>query len=72
MLQDDFERLNFEFTLNSMTFQTLYFLANGIYPPLARFVQTFTKPANNSEFNCAKWQEGSRKDVERDFGVLKG
>ena len=72
MLQDEFERLDFEFTLNGMTFQTLYFLADGIYPPLARFVQTFAEPANDSEFNYAKWQEGSRKDVERAFGVLKG
>ena len=54
MLQDEFERLDFEFTLNGESFQTLYFLANGIYPPLARFVQTFTEPANNSEFNCAE------------------
>ena len=64
MLQDEFESLDFEFTLNDIALHTLYFLADGIYPPLARFVKTFSEPANSSQFNYTKWQEGSRKDVE--------
>ena len=54
-----------------MIFTCLYFLADGIYPELARFVKTMSEPMTVNHKRFAGWQESSRKDVERGFGVLQ-
>lgn len=71
LLQNCFELLDFEFEIAGNKFSLLYFLANGIYPGINCFVQLYSEPAE-AQRNFAKWQEASRKDVERAFGVLKG
>jgi hypothetical protein len=49
----------------------VWFLVDGIYPELARFVKTMSEPLTDPHKKYAKWQEASRKDVERAFGVLQ-
>jgi hypothetical protein len=44
---------------------------DGIYPELSRFVKNIEEPGNPLAASFAKWQEASRKDVERGFRVLK-
>jgi hypothetical protein len=43
---------------------------DGIYPPIARFVKTVSHPIGSLAKLFAEWQEATRKDVERAFGVL--
>jgi hypothetical protein len=52
-------------------FEQLFFLVDGIYPELARFVKTMSVPTTDRSKQYAKWQEASCKDVERSFGVLQ-
>jgi hypothetical protein len=49
----------------------LWFLTDGIYPELSRFVKTISEPRNQWEALYAIWQEAKRKDVERGFSVIK-
>jgi hypothetical protein len=52
-------------------FNELWFLVDGIYPALARFVKPLSVPLNDDEALFSLWQESKRKDIERFFGVLK-
>lgn len=45
--------------------------ADGIYPEWAVFVKTVPLPQTDKDRLFAKKQEGTRKDVERAFGVLQ-
>lgn len=57
-------RMNY--TINEVTRNLLYFLADGIFPDYAVFLKTIAKGANSKQdedFTCA--QEAVRKDVER-------
>ena len=65
------EELDFQFNIGEERFFKLFFLTDGIYPDLARFVKTFCEPNTALKKLYAAWQEGVRKDVERSFGVLK-
>jgi hypothetical protein len=56
------------FFIGGEEFNELFFLVDGIYPPLSRFVKTIPVPVNDQEVGYVTWQEGSRKDVERGFG----
>jgi hypothetical protein len=58
-----------EFVIGNKQFSKLWFLVDGIYPPLSRFMKTISDPSMNAESRFAEWQEGSQKDVERAFGV---
>jgi len=49
----------------------VWFLVDGIYPELARFVKTISEPMSPQSRTFAKWQESSRKSIERAFGVLQ-
>jgi hypothetical protein len=64
---------NFDFlyTIDGKQFDKLWVTVDGIYPKLARFVKTLSQPVNKMQGNYAKWQEKTRKDVERGFGVLQ-
>jgi hypothetical protein len=46
-------------------------MADGIYPDLSRFVKSFDEPMGVSKKRYATWQEASRKDIERAFGVMQ-
>ena len=66
-----FEKNDFPFVIGGETFNKLWFLTDGIYPELSRFVKTISEPLNKWEALYSLWQESSRKDVERGYGVLK-
>ena len=50
----------------------LYYLVDGIYPWLLRFLQSIKDPTSRIGKTFAGKQEAARKDVERAFGVWKG
>ncbi|XP_055633618.1 uncharacterized protein LOC129773965 [Toxorhynchites rutilus septentrionalis] len=58
------------FEVNGGTYSTGYYLADGIYPPLATLVTTISAPVGQKRKYFAEKQEPARKDVERTFGVL--
>lgn len=66
-----FTALDKRFKIAGEDFDQLYYLVDGIYPELSRFVKTIPCPINAQQANFAKWQESTRKDVERCFGVLQ-
>jgi hypothetical protein len=66
-----FEKNDFSFVIGGETFNKLWFLTDGIYPELSRFVKTISEPLNKWEALYSLWQECSRKDAERGYGVLK-
>ena len=65
------ENVDFSFNIAGKQFSKLWIMVDGIYPELARFVKTIQEPVDRNSSNYAKWQEASRKDVERGFGVLQ-
>jgi hypothetical protein len=53
-------------------FNKTYFLVDGIYPRYTRFVEGMRHPILEEYKRFTKWQEsGTRKDIERAFGVLQ-
>ena len=52
-------------------FHRLFVLVDGIYPPYSRFVKGIQLPLTDAEKRYTAWQEASRKDIERAFGVLQ-
>lgn len=65
------ENVDFEFQIAGRTFNKLWVAVDGIYPELQRFVKTLSVPVTTKEEIYAAWQEATRKDVERGFGVLQ-
>jgi hypothetical protein len=65
------ERLVVPFNINNRTFDKMFLLCDGIYPPYSRFVRTIPLPISQQEKYFAGWQESARKDIERAFGVLQ-
>ena len=63
--------IDFDFEIGRKQFKNLFFLVDGIYPQLSRFVKTISVPLTHSDTKFAKWQESVRKNVERRFGVLR-
>jgi hypothetical protein len=68
-LADDAVRVSFE--VNGRSYNSPYWLADGIYPDYRCFVKTFSAPIGEKQALFAKAQEAIRKDVERAFGVLQ-
>jgi hypothetical protein len=62
---------DFPFTIDGKQFDRLWVTVDSIYPKLSRFVKTLSQPVDREQANYAKWQEKTRKDVERGFGVLQ-
>lgn len=60
------------FTVNGNTYDVPYWLGDGIYPRLTSFVKAYAKPKTPIDRNFTAWQEATRKDIERAFGVLQG
>jgi hypothetical protein len=67
-----FASIDFEFYIAGLHFSKLWVLVDGIYPQIARFVQTISVPLGRKWKRYVVWQESSRKDIERAFGVLQG
>jgi hypothetical protein len=65
------EEVDFQYKINGTTFDHLFILVDGIYPEIARFVQAVSVPVTEEDRRFTIWQEKSRKDVERGFGLLK-
>jgi hypothetical protein len=63
--------IDFDFYVNGELFLMLYYLVNGIYPSLARFLASIPDPHTKIHRYFAGEQESYRKDIERAFGVLK-
>ncbi|XP_020258921.1 uncharacterized protein LOC109835352 [Asparagus officinalis] len=59
------------YKVNGRPYDMGYYLADGMYPSWATLVKTIPAPQGNKHRHFAKEQEGSRKDVERAFGVLQ-
>ena len=59
------------FNINGNFYNHGYWLADGIYPELSIFVTGFRVPNNLLDQNFTSWQESTRKDIERAFGVLQ-
>nr|GEV67763.1 hypothetical protein [Tanacetum cinerariifolium] len=60
------------YVVNGVGYEKGYYLADGIYPQWATFVKSFTVANDAKHAYFKKRQEGTRKDVERTFGVLQG
>jgi len=63
--------LDFTYNIAGQEFNKLWIAVDGIYPELSRFVKTIQEPTTEGASMYAKWQESSRKDIERAFGVLQ-
>jgi hypothetical protein len=59
------------FLINSQSFKQLYYLVDGIYPLLSRFVPTISDPLTKLDQQFTKKQESFQKSIERVFGMLK-
>jgi hypothetical protein len=66
-----FEMNDFVFEIGGQLFDKLWFLTDGIYPELSRFVKIISEPRNRWEALYAIWQEAKRKDVECGFGIIQ-
>ncbi|XP_044948651.1 uncharacterized protein LOC123398217 [Hordeum vulgare subsp. vulgare] len=60
-----------KYSINGHQYTMGYYLADGIYPRWATFVKSMPAPTSRKHKTFAKKQEGTRKDVERAFGVLQ-
>jgi hypothetical protein len=70
MIDGTLDDIDEPFEINGEQFTMNYFLADGIYPPLARIVKTIPIATTPEEKNFQGWQESTRQDIERAFGVL--
>ena len=62
--------VDFPFQIDGKTFQRLWCLVDGIYPPIGRFVKTIPVAVGRVMQLFVEWQESARKDSERAFGIL--
>jgi Plant transposon protein len=58
------------YTINGKQRDWMYFLVDGIYPPWAIFVTTYSNPQDEKKKLFQQHQERVRKDIECAFGVL--
>ena len=59
------------YAIGDEEFNQLFLLVDGIYPNYSRFVKGIKDPLSDKEKEYTKWQEATRKDIERAFGVLR-
>jgi Plant transposon protein len=57
------------FKIGEQEFDSVYFLADGIYPSWRVFAKSYSMPANRRQEYYYTQQEGVRKCVEHLFGV---
>ena len=77
MLDGTFQEIEKEagvvpFQIQEEQFTKTFILVDGIYPHYCRFVKGKSVAITREEKRFTAWQEASRKDIERAFGVLKG
>uniref|UniRef100_A0A0D2ZXP6 Uncharacterized protein n=1 Tax=Brassica oleracea var. oleracea TaxID=109376 RepID=A0A0D2ZXP6_BRAOL len=60
-----------QYVVNGHQYDLAYYLTDGIYPKWSTFIQSISLPQGPKAELFAKVQEATRKDVERDFGVLQ-
>lgn len=60
------------YEINGETFNELFILVDGIYPRYSRFLKSFKEAVEPHKKAYSAWHEGTRKDIERGFGVLQG
>ena len=71
MLNGNHHKIDHEFTRDGKAIIKLYYLVDGIYPSLSRFLGSETDPTTKLDGSFKIDQEGSRKDAECGYGVLK-
>jgi hypothetical protein len=71
MLNGTHFEIDHPFHINNQTFNQLFYLVDGIYPWLSRFLSTISVPTTLIDSNFLKWQESKRKDIEGAFSKLK-
>jgi hypothetical protein len=71
MCDGSFEDIDSPFSIGGEVFQQLWMLADGIHPPLSRFVKLISVPLGETEALFSLWQESKCKDVKPIFGVFK-
>lgn len=64
-------KIDIPFHADGKRFDKLFYLVDGIYPAMTRFLATISDPSSRIATYFATKQEAWRKDVERAFGVLK-
>ena len=57
MLDGRHEQLDFTFEIDGQQFDHLYYLVDGIYPSLSRFLLTINDPTNTLEVGTLTWDE---------------
>ena len=67
----EIESTSVPFAIGEEEFNKCFVLADGIYPPFARFVKGIEMPISMKEKMYTSWQEAARKDIERSFGVFQ-
>jgi hypothetical protein len=71
MIDGSHDLINHPFLINDQSFKQLYYLVDGIYPLLSRFVLTISDPSTTLDKQFTKKQESFQKSVEQAFGILK-
>ena len=71
MIDGYHDSIDHNFIINGQSFKQLYYLIDGIYPLLSRFVPTISDPSTKLDQQFLKKQESFRKSIERAFGILK-
>jgi hypothetical protein len=56
--------VDFEFQVGDKVFKWLWLMVDGIYPELARFIQTIQETYGHAACRYASWQEAVRKGIE--------
>ncbi|KAG7336608.1 plant transposon protein [Nitzschia inconspicua] len=59
------------FTIKDQQFTKGFMLADNMYPKCSRFAMPVDDPTTDKELKYTEWQQSSKKDVDRAFGVLK-
>ena len=67
----DLEKGVVPYSIAGEEFYWMIVLVDGIYPAYSRFVKSFGQPVTMDEKRFTEWQESTRKDIERAFGVLQ-
>ena len=71
MINGEHEKLDLDYVVDGEVFSKLFYLVNGIYPSLSRFISSEPDPHTKIAYSFAADQEAYRKDIERGFSVLK-
>ena len=60
-----------QYIINKIQYNIGYYLVNDIYIDFATYVKTISMPQEEKRKLFSQWQESTRKDVERAFGVFQ-